>query len=297
MPVWKCPTFLFILMGVIAIVSTLTAYVVAANYGSDPEIGALSSLIAAGLILVLGHIIIQSFTRVVEVDRLKSQFLNIISHQLLTPLTSLKWSVSMLETESLKSDREKLDETFGIIKENSNRMIHIVNALLDVSRIETGKVAIIPERVDVLKIARDVIALRKGDLESQRHTVEVKADTDLPPALGDPARTKMVIDNLIDNAMKYSKPGSSILVTLWRQGNAIVFEIRDTGVGIPKRQHKHVFRKFFRSANELSLQTKGLGVGLFLVKFIIEASGGSVDFESQEGVGSKFWFSLPVYKA
>ena len=295
-PVWKCPTFLFILMGLIAIVSILTAYLVAANYGSAPEVGALSSLVSAAIILILGHVIIQSFTRVIEVDRLKSQFLNIVSHQLLTPLTSLKWSVSMLETESLKPDKEKLEEAYGMIRDNSNKMIHIINALLDVSRIETGKVIITPERVDVLKVTRDVLASRKGELESQRHRLELKADENLPAVRGDTARVKMAMENLVDNAIKYSKPDSPIFVSLWAQGGSVVFEIRDTGVGIPMHEHKHIFRKFFRSANELSLQTKGLGVGLYLVKFIIEALGGSVDFESQEGVGSTFWLSLPVHK-
>lgn len=298
MPVWKCPTFLFILMGIIAIVSILTAYFVSANYGSDPEIGALASLITAGIILVLGHIIIQSFTKIIEVDRLKSQFLNIISHQLLTPLTSLKWSVSMMESETLKSDREKLEEVFGMIKENSNKMIHIINSLLDVSRIETGKVHITLERTDLQKIARDAIAARTIDLESQHHTVELVCDPSLPMVTADQARMKMVIENLMDNAIKYSKPGSTISIVMRKIGDSVVFEIKDTGRGIPKREHKHIFRKFFRSANEeTSLQTKGLGVGLFLVKFIIEACGGKVQFESQQGVGSKFWFSLPVSKA
>lgn len=297
-PVWKCPTFLFILMGVIAIISILAAYFISANYGSAPEVGALASLVTAGTILVLGHIIIQSFTKIIEVDRLKSQFLNIVSHQLLTPLTSLKWSVSMMETESLKSDREKLDEVFAMIKENSNKMIHIINALLDVSRIETGKVHITLERTDLQKITQDAVASRAIDLESQHHAVELACDPSLPAVTGDPARVKMVIENLIDNAIKYSKPGSAISIALRRTGESVVFEIRDTGMGIPKREHKHIFRKFFRSANEeTSLQTKGLGVGLFLVKFIIEACGGKVQFESQQGVGSTFWFSLPVFKA
>lgn len=294
-PVWKCPIFLFILMGIIVIISTLTTYFVAAHYSSNPEMAALSSLIAAAIILVLGHIIIHSFTKVVEVDRLKSQFLNIMSHQLLTPLTSLKWSVSMMESESEKPDKDKLEDVFEMIKENSNKMIHIVNSLLDVARIESGRVLIVSEPIDVAKIAREVVASRKSDLAAKEHAVEFKEDSDLPKALGDPMRVKMVIENLIDNAIKYSRTRSTIYLALWRQGESVVCEIKDTGMGIPKREHTHVFRKFFRSAKEVSLQTKGLGVGLFLVKFIIEASGGKVDFESQEGVGSKFWFSLPAY--
>ncbi|MBI3684920.1 HAMP domain-containing histidine kinase [Candidatus Azambacteria bacterium] len=295
-PVRKCPIFLFVLMGVIVITSVLTSYVVAINYSSDPEIGALTSLVTAGIILVLGYIIIQSFTRVVEVDRLKSQFLNIISHQLLTPLTSLKWSVNMMESETIKPDKEKLEEVFEMIKENSNKMIHIVNSLIDVSRIESGKVRITPQAMDIAKVVREAIVLRKGDLESRGHTMEFKEERNVPQVYGDPVRMRTAIESLIDNAIKYSTPHSVIFVALWKEGDSVLFEIKDTGVGIPKKEHKHVFGKFFRSAKDISLQTKGLGVGLFLVKFIIEASGGKVDFESQEGVGSKFWFSLPVYK-
>lgn len=295
-PVWKCPTFLFILMGFVAIVSILVAYYLAATYGSSPEVGALASLVTAGIILVIGHIIIQSFTRVVEVDRLKSHFLNIVSHQLLTPLTALKWSTSMLESESLKSDKEKLDEASGMIKENCNKMIHIINSLIDVSRIESGRVLIAPERLDLSALVHIVVASRKNELEARRHTVEVKMQGVLPPVFADPSRVKMVLENLIDNAIKYSRTDSHIYVTLWKQDHSVVCEIRDTGIGIPKHEHRHVFKKFFRSMSEMSLEAKGLGVGLYLAKFIIEASGGRVDFESQEGVGSKFWFSLPVYQ-
>jgi len=107
---------------------------------------------------------------------------------------------------------------------------------------------------------------------------------------------KMVIENLVDNAVQYSKSDSKIIISLKSFGTNVIFEIQDSGVGIPKSEHKNIFDKFFRARNELLYQTKGLGMGLFAAKLIIEGLGGKINFESEEGSGSKFWFSLPAVK-
>lgn len=294
---WKCPSFLFVLMGIIVIVSIMITYFTAAYYNSDPEVGAFIALVTAAIILVIGRIIIESLVKALEVDKLKTQFLNIMSHHLLTPLTALKWSVSAIESDESGSDKEKLEEALGIIKENGNKMIAIINTLLDVSRIESGKVSLSPERMDMRALTEEVIATHKEELEQSGHTVEWSAAGSIPPVLGDPKRVRMVIDNLLDNAMKFSPPHSTIAISLWSKGEYVVCEMEDKGVGIPTHERKYIFSRFFRSEkNETSLRIKGLGVGLFLVKCIIEASGGKVRFESREHIGSKFWFSLPVYK-
>ncbi|MEK7488114.1 MAG: HAMP domain-containing sensor histidine kinase [Patescibacteria group bacterium] len=293
---WKCPTFLFVLMGVMVAVSTLTAYFIASRFDQDPQISALLALGTAGLVLVIGHIMIQSFAKIVEVSKLKSQFLDIISHQLLTPLTALKWSVSTIESDGALPENEKQHEAYMIIKENTNKMVNIVNTLLDIARIEAGRVTMNFGRFDMRESVKKIIALRKNDLEAKKSTIELQGEEAIASVLADPFRTKLVIENLVDNAIKYSREHSAIVITLSQEDDRVMFEIKDKGVGIPAHEHKNIFQKFFRATNEFSYQTKGLGVGLYLVKFIIEASGGAIGFESQEGVGSRFWFSLPVFK-
>lgn len=295
-PIWKCPTFLFVLMGVIVIISTLAAYFIASRFNGDPQISALLALGTAGIVFIIGHLMIQSFARVIEVSRLKSQFLDIISHQLLTPLTALKWSASSIGTDATAPENEKQKETYMIIKESTNKMVNIVNTLLDISRIEAGRVAMNFGKFDMRDSVKKIISLRAHDLEAKHSTIELQGEEAIVPVLADPFRTKLVIENLVDNAIKYSREHSAIVITLRQDGDRIIFEIKDRGVGIPAHEHKNIFQKFFRVTNEFSYQTKGLGVGLYLVKFIIEASGGSIGFESQEGVGSRFWFSLPIYK-
>ncbi|MBI5912912.1 HAMP domain-containing histidine kinase [Candidatus Azambacteria bacterium] len=294
--VWKCPTFLFVLMGVAVTVSTLTAYFIASRFDQDPQISALLALGTAGIVLIIGHIIIQSFAKIVEVSRLKSQFLDIISHQLLTPLTALKWSASTIESDGTSPESAKQQEAYMIIKESTNKMVNIVNTLLDIARIEAGRVTMNFGRFDMRESVKKIIALRAHDLEAKHSTIELWGEEVIAPVLADPFRTRLVIENLVDNAIKYSREHSSIVITLRQENDRVMFEIKDKGVGIPAHEHKNIFQKFFRASNEFSYQTKGLGVGLYLVKFIIEASGGAIGFESQEGVGSRFWFSLPVYK-
>ena len=116
-----------------------------------------------------------------------------------------------------------------------------------------------------------------------------------PSVYADSARLKVVIQQLLDNAIKYSKPGTSISVTLRTEGTAAIVNVEDTGRGIPKAEHKNIFGKFFQGATSDTDETKGLGVGLFIAKSIIEASGGKMDFKSEEGVGSTFWFALPLH--
>ncbi|MEK7066859.1 MAG: HAMP domain-containing sensor histidine kinase [Patescibacteria group bacterium] len=297
--VWRCPTFLFLLMGVVVVVAILVSYYIANNYSSDPLVSSLLAMATAAVTFTIGHIMVQSFTTVVEANKLKSRFLNIISHELLTPMTAVRWAINTLENNpeiDAAGKENRAADMLKIIKENNDKLVSIVKDILDVSRIENGKIAIQPATFDLLSGVQKIIIQKTSELEQKQNSIELKSDDNLPLVNADPERIKTAIGNLMDNAIKYSKPNSKIIISLKRAGDHVIFEIQDFGVGIPKKEHKNIFSKFFRADNVIFYQTRGLGVGLFLAKFIIEASGGKISFESQEGSGSKFRFSLPVTK-
>lgn len=294
--VWRCPTFLFILMGAVVICSILIAYFVANNYGQDPEITALLVLFTAAVTFTIGHIIIRSFTAIIETSRLKSQFLNIVSHQLLTPLTALKWSMSALGREDVGANVAKQKEMVSIMKENTNRMVSMVSGLLDIGRMESGAIRMNPEKINIAEVAKSIIASRSDELAKKQNRVEFAAGENPIWVLADPMRVKIAVESLIDNAIQYSRQNEIISLSIKNEGGKVFFEIADRGIGIPARERKNIFGKFFRGGNALLYQQKGLGLGLFLTKFIIESSGGEINFESKEGVGSRFWFSLPAAK-
>lgn len=293
--VWRCPTFLFIVMGFIVILAVVVAYIIASRYSSDPELSALLALGTAAITFTLGHIILHTITKVVEVSRMKSQFLNLISHHLLTPLTVVKWSVNALEDPAIVSSPQERQDLLGNIKANSNMLIQTVEALLDVSRLETGKLRLNFEKCDIAKIIKQGIVAHQDAADSRNVKIIYEEKGGEFFVHADSARLKVVIQQLLDNAIKYSKPDTSISVTLHTEGNKAILNVEDTGEGIPQAEHKNIFDKFFRGTTSDIDEAKGLGVGLFIAKSIIEASGGNIGFKSKEGVGSTFWFALPLH--
>jgi signal transduction histidine kinase len=283
-------------MGFVVIGAILTSYFLSKTYNIDPEIQALLALFVAFVTFTIGHFVVQSFSKLAEASMLKSQFLNIISHQLLTPLSALKWSLNLLNSENVKVPQEEKAELFSIINKSNENMINIVNSLLDVSRIDVGKIKLDMSEVDIVKIVKEVMKERKNEAGFKDTNFKFEIEDDLPTVYTDEIRMKVVIDNLIGNAIKFNKMGKDIIIELFREKNNIVFSVEDFGIGMTKMEKKHIYSKFFRGKNIFRYQTKGFGLGLFTAKFIIDASGGELNFESKEDVGSRFWFSLPIYK-
>jgi len=283
-------------MGFVVIGAILLTYFLSKIYNIEPEIQALLALFVAFVTFTIGHFVVQSFSKLAETSMLKSQFLNIISHQLLTPLSALKWSLNLLNSKNVKVPEEEKAELFSIINKSNENMINIVNSLLDVSRIDIGKIKLEKSEVDLEKIVREVIEERKNEAGFKNTNFKFEIEENLPSVYTDKIRIKVVIDNLIGNAIKFNKMGKDIIIELFRENNRVVFSVEDFGVGMTKMEKKHIFSKFFRGGNIFRYQTKGFGLGLFTAKFIIDASGGKLNFESKEDVGSRFWFSLPLFK-
>jgi len=304
---WQCPQFLFLVMGLVITISTLTAYAIGTRYIEDPRMVALIVLLATAILFIIAVIITNSFERLAEANRMKSEFVSIVSHQLRSPLSNLKWAIELLMSGKLGKIEEKQTEYFKILKENSDRMGELIKDLLIVSRIETAKLPIKKMEFSLEDLVKELIKEFTPFAQASNVEIEILTKENLPKIFADPSQIRLVIENLLDNAIRYIKGRGVVEIkiesqarrkflteNLGRQDKNLYLEIRDTGVGIPKEEQKYIFQKFFRSENALRYQTQGSGLGLYISKAIIEKSEGKIGFKSQKGIGSTFWFTLPL---
>ncbi|OIO46284.1 MAG: hypothetical protein AUJ31_02235 [Parcubacteria group bacterium CG1_02_39_15] len=291
---WQCPQFLFLIMGVVIIGSTLAAYAIGSRYIEEPQIVALIVLVVTAVLFMVAASITRSFERLAEANRMKSEFVSVVSHQLRSPLSNFRWAIELLMSGRIGQIEEKQLEYFKILKENSNRMKELVSDLLTVSRIETAELPTKKEECHLEDIIKDFIKEFQPFATASNVEIAFKPQLNLPKVLVDASQIKLVIENLLDNAIRYIKEPGKVEIRLERQNEQLYFEIKDTGVGIPKDDQKYIFQKFFRSENIMRHQTQGTGLGLYIARAIIEKLGGKIGFKSQEGKGSTFYFTLPI---
>ncbi|MDA1337175.1 MAG: HAMP domain-containing sensor histidine kinase [bacterium] len=233
--------------------------------------------------------------RLRELDSVKSEFVSVAAHQLRTPLTGIKWTLNALltgEVGTLDKDQKKL-VTDGLAA--TYRLIELINDLLDTARIEEGRFGFNFKMLSLAPILKQsivnyaVIAKKKG-IQLILKLPEAK----LPLLKLDAEKIGIVLDNLIDNAIKYTIPGGKITVRATLQKEHVVLEVEDTGIGVPKEQVHRVFTKFFRAVNAQLAETSGTGLGLYVSHNIVEHHRGTLSFTSSEGKGSTFVVSLPL---
>ena len=291
---WQCPTFLFVLMGFIIIFSILLSYFIASKYISDPLITALLTLAIAFVLIILGYSIVNGFEKLAEANRLKTEFVNIVAHQLRTPLSAIRWSVGFLSGGKTGHLNSLQSEQIELIQSNIKRLIKLVEDLLDVSRIEQGRIVLKKERINLENLAKEIIEQYSSYAKASNISLKLEAEKKLPSVFVDPEKIKIVLQNLIDNAIRYSKKIGKVQIKLSKENGYVKCEVKDNGVGIPENEQKYIFRKFFRSSNILRHQTRGTGLGLFIAKAFIDLHNGKIGFKSKENKGSIFWFKLPV---
>ena len=232
-----------------------------------------------------------------EIDTMKSEFVSVASHQLRTPLSAIKWFLEMLIAGDAGAINENQKEFLDRAYESNERMIKLVNDLLNVSRMESGKLKFEPKPTHLEEIFQSVITELTPLTRARNISIQSAfANAKLPEVFVDPDKMRQVIMNLVSNAIKYTEGHGKIELFYEQHPNELVFNIKDNGIGIPKDQQHKVFNKFFRADNVMKVQTEGSGLGLYIAKVMIESSGGRMWFFSQENKGTTFSFSLPIHQ-
>ncbi len=293
--IWQTPSFLFIMLGIITASVMTATYFVSKVYDS-PELVVILESIVVTLILIIGNSIIRIVDQVIKLDKMKSEFVSVASHQLRTPLSAIKWETELLLSKLKKGLNKKQLKNVENIDMLSARMVRLVNDLLDVARIEQKRLILRKEPVDLEKITQEIIDEMSIVAKSRNIEIVFNCGKNNPKVIGDSARLKMVVENLFNNSIKYTTNRGKIEIKIAKKDRSLVFNIKDNGVGIPEEQQKRIFDKFFRSDNIVKYQTDGTGLGLYISKNIIEQLGGKIWFQSVENLGSIFSFSLPINK-
>jgi PAS domain S-box-containing protein len=237
---------------------------------------------------------VRDMTRLREAEELKQTLLSIISHELKTPVSIIKGYAGTLAREDANWDRQTLAEGLAVIEEEADRLDRLINNLLEASRLQAGGLRLNLSYINLADMAKGVV--EKLQATTQKHTFEVNFPDDYPLIQGDFERLREVLTNLVGNAIKYSPEGGLITIggRIDSAQNNIRFYVRDKGIGIPPAEQERIFDRFHRIDNRLARQTPGTGLGLYLVKAVVEAHGGKVWVESAPGQGSTFWVELPV---
>ncbi len=226
-------------------------------------------------------------------DQMKSEFVSLASHQLRTPLTASKWLIERLRKTQTGPLNPKQLEIVSHLSQSTIRQIRLVNDLLNISRLESGRVSVTPRPTNLEELLQDIQSELSHNFKSKHQKISLEITTKVPKTLNvDPMLIREVILNLLSNASKYSPPKSTIQISITRKDNDIIFNIQDAGMGIPIEDQPQIFSRFYRASNVVSQDIEGTGLGLYLVKMIINASGGEISFTSSDK-GTTFTFTLP----
>ncbi|MCC6395215.1 MAG: GHKL domain-containing protein [Bryobacterales bacterium] len=242
--------------------------------------------------LAAGFALYRATTREVALARRQSDFVSAVSHEFRTPLTSMRHLTDLLVSRSIASEERKA-QYYELLANETGRLHRMVESLLSFGRIEVGAYAWHLERADTARFVQGLVEEFRLAPEARDRVVSCRIEEGLPPIQADREALSRALWNLLENAAKYSAAGSPIRVAARRQGNSVLLAVEDEGAGIPVGERERIFQKFVRGADAKQTGVRGVGIGLALVKRIVEAHGGTVRLESEPGRGSTFTLVLP----
>jgi PAS domain S-box-containing protein len=279
-----------------------------AKVNTPSQIEVASAMLEAGSRVISAHMapviarqdeflgivtIFRDITKEVEADRAKSEFISTVSHELRTPMTAIKGYTDLLHGGAVGALSDTQKHFLHVIQNNTSRLIALINDLLDISRIETGRVRFEPAPVKLGEVIAGVVEAMAARAQEKELALSYEVDAGLPEVMGDHDRLYQVLTNLVGNAINYT-PQGGISVEASNVGMAVQVSVRDTGVGIEPDDISRIFDRFYRADDPVVQEASGTGLGLAIVKMFVEMHGGRVWVESEKGRGSTFTFILPV---
>lgn len=256
------------------------------------------SLMAAPLLQkteVTGAILLfRDITKEKDVDRAKTEFVSLASHQLKTPLSAIGWYAEAMLSQEVGGLNDKQKEYLKNLSDSNKRMVDLVNSLLNVSRLELGTFLVEPEPTNVSELAESVLIELAPAVEAKKIKLEKVYAPDVPKVSLDPKLARMIFQNLLSNAIKYTPQDGLVTLAISLADEFLLIRVGDSGYGIPTNDQKKIFTKLFRADNIRETDAEGTGLGLYIIKSIVENSGGKIWFDSLEGKGTTFYVTLPL---
>jgi len=248
------------------------------------------------VVLIFGGVLIsRTIAHEMAVLKLKSDFVSSVSHEFKSPLTSIKALTDRLQEGKVK-DSEKMQQYFSLITQDVDRLTRLVRNILDFSKIEEGKKEYEFVETDVAQFVTEQVEDFKKEEFSKGLKIQAQISEDIPCIEIDKEALSQALNNLLDNAVKFSPDKKEIAVNVRKDNKNVILEIKDRGIGIPPHELDKIFDKFYQGRNTLRQSVKGTGLGLTLVKHTVEAHGGRIAVKSQIGEGSTFSISLPIHR-
>lgn len=264
------------------------------SHETEAIVHAFLIIIAFIYLMFIGFGSLDKIQSLEEIDRAKTEFVSFVSHQLRNPLTAIKWSAdNLLNDQTPPSKRQK--EYLSDIYSSADQTINLVNAFLNISKIEQGTFVAEIQDTNTNSIANDILKELNGLIQKKELNIIKGYSPDMPAVKTDPKLTRIVLQNLITNAVQYTPTKGQINIGLDISGDKLKITVKDTGIGIPLSQQANIFKKLFRAEN-IKKETKGSGLGLYMIKTLLEQINGKIWFESKEGQGTTFHADIPITK-
>lgn len=287
-PIWKLPDMVIIVMAGINIITMLFTYIWATKFENDPGKVIILVAIEAALITIIGNILSESAKQIVKTNKLKKEFIQIVSHQMRSPLTTMKWQLELFKKKASENLNEKQIGQIDKIYEENERLTNMIADILNMSRIDRHSEHLIYADIILEDSVTDCINMLAGFAKFKKIEIDFKRSKRGNSVFVDNEKMKIAIVNVIENAISYSQKGKKIVISVKKGDKFVTLKVKDQGIGVKEEEEEIIFDKFYRGEGGKKTQPEGTGLGLFMTKKVLGQMGGKISLKSKIGKGSEF---------